>query len=80
MSRTKAYKPASIPAPTPEPPKPSLEVKLAAARWVKISDVSYGLVIIDPSSGAVFTHNPTPVPHPSPWVESALQRGILVEV
>jgi hypothetical protein len=51
-------------------------------KWVKLADASYGLALIDPGTGAVYTHTPTPVPVPSvtPWLARNLERGVLVEL
>jgi hypothetical protein len=77
----------SAPVKAPEPARivealkaPEAPIKFFTPKWVKIADASFGLALIDPTHLGVYTHAPTPVMAPSPWVDDALKRGILVEV
>jgi hypothetical protein len=86
MSQSKFQK-QKVPVKAPEPARivealgvPEAPAKPSPSKRVKIANVSFGLVLIDPIDHGVYTHNPTPVTLPSPWVEDALERGILIEV
>jgi hypothetical protein len=83
MSQSQFQK-QKVPVKAPEPARvieaAGPQVKPSPSKRVKIASVSFGLVLIDPIDHGVYTHNPTPVTLPSPWVEDALERGILIEV
>jgi hypothetical protein len=56
-------------------------VERVTLKWVTLAGPDYGLAVVDPTTGANYTHERTPVRNPpSAWVVSAIERGILVEV
>lgn len=60
-------------------PKQKASEAQTPKRQVRISDARYGLSMVDPSTGDVYTHKPAPVNRPSTWVDAYLRMGILVE-
>ena len=50
------------------------------AKRVKIADASFGLSLVDPLSGAVYTHTPTTITERTTWLDAYVKLGILVEI
>ena len=52
----------------------------ALPKYIKIADASFGLSLVDPLSGAVYTHTPTTITERTTWLDAYVKLGILVEI
>lgn len=63
---------SSKPKAAPTPEKPSAKVPMV--------QILYGLSMIDPYTGEVYTSHPKPLIHRSRWTDEHMSIGTLVEV
>lgn len=54
--------------------------KKASTPAIQIASPDYGLSLVDPITGVVYTHEPQPVTQPSAWVDTYLALGVLKRV